>query len=69
MDQTHLLENMVKFNNKFKPKTKEGKDKKRNIFDSVNALDESRELTLNTFRSGIFPIKATGKGLKILTPK
>ena len=27
MDQTNLLENMAKFNNKPKPKTKEGKEK------------------------------------------
>ena len=37
MDQSNLLENIVKFNNKFKPKTKEGKAKKPNTFDSVNA--------------------------------
>ena len=37
MDQSNLLENIVKFNNKFKPKTKEGKTKKQNTFDSVNA--------------------------------
>ena len=30
-----------------------------NTFDSVNALYEGQELTLNAFRSGIFPIKAT----------
>ena len=57
MDQTNLLENIIKFNNKSRPKTKEGKDKKRNAFDSVSALYEFRELTLNAFRSGIFPIK------------
>ena len=40
--------------------------RKRNTFESVNALYEGQELTLNAFRSGIFPIKATqGKGLKI----
>ena len=43
---------------------------KRNIFDSVNALYEGCELTLNTFNSGIFPIKEIkGEGLKTLTPK
>ena len=50
----------------------------RDIFDSVNALYEGRELTPNAFRNGIFPIKSTqSKGrpsdlatrLKILTPK
>ena len=59
MDQSNLLEYMVKFYNKSKPKTKEGKDKKQSTFDSVNALYEGQELTLNAFRSGIFPIKAT----------
>ena len=69
-DQTNLLENMVKCNNKSRPKTKEGKNKKRSIFDSVSALYEGRELTLNTFRSGIFSIKEKqGNGLKMLTPK
>ena len=57
---------MVKFNNKSRPKTKEGKDKKQNTFDSVNALYEGCELTLNAFRSKLFPIKATQrKGLKL----
>ena len=70
MDGTNLLEIMIKFNNKSKPKTKEGKDKKGNTFDSVNVLYDSRELTLHAFRSGLFPIKATQeKGVKILTPK
>ena len=37
---------------------------------SVNAFYECRELTLNAFESGIFPLKEKkGKGLKILTPK
>ena len=70
MDQTNLLENMVKFNNKSKPKTTEGKNKKQNTFDSVNSLYEGCEFTLNSFRSKLFPIKATQrKGLKVLTPK
>ena len=59
MDQRNLLENIVKFNRKSKPKTKEGKYKKGNTFDSVNVLYESWELTLNALRSGIFPIKST----------
>ena len=56
MDQTNLLKNMAKFNNKSRPRSK---TKKENTFDSVNALYEGRELTLNAFRSEIFPIKAT----------
>ena len=70
MHRTNLLKNMVKFNDKSRPRSKEDKNKKRNTFDSVTALYEGRELTLNAFRSGIFPIKAThGKGLKISSPK
>ena len=70
MDQTNLLENIKKFKNKSRPKTKEGKNKKINTFDSVSALYEGQELTLKAFRSGIIPIKEKqGKGLKILTPK
>ena len=66
MDQTNLLKNMVTFNNKSKPKTQEGNDKKQNTFDSVDALYEGRKLTLNAFRSGIFPTKATkSEGIKI----
>ena len=33
--------------------------KKRNTFRNVNALYEGRKLTLNTSKSGIFPIKET----------
>ena len=43
IDQTNLLGNMVKFNNKSRPKTTEGKDKQRNTFDSVSALSEGQE--------------------------
>ena len=69
-NQRNLLENLVKFNNKSKPKNKEDKDKERNTFNSVNALYEGRGLTTNAFKSGIFPIKATkSEGVKILSPK
>ena len=57
MNQTNLLENMKKFNNKSRPKTEEGKYKKRHTFDSESAPYEGRELTLNASRKGIFPIK------------
>ena len=70
MDQSNLLENIVEFTNKSSLKEKEDKSKKRNTFDSVNAVQEGGKLALNAFKSGIFPIKTTqGKGLKILTPK
>ena len=45
MDQTSLLENIIKFDNKFKTKTKEGKVKKLNKFDSVNALYKGQKWT------------------------
>ena len=54
MDQTNLFKNMEKFNDKSILRT-EGKYKKRNTFDSVSALCKGRELTLNAFRSGMFP--------------
>ena len=59
-------------------KKKKKKKKESNTYESVYALYMGRELTLNAFKSGIFPIKSTqGKGrplvlakrLKILTPK
>ena len=47
----------------------EGKDKKRDSYEIAYALYEGRQLILNAFKKGIFPIKETQrKGLKILTP-
>ena len=40
MDQTNLLENMTKFDNKSRPRSKEDKVNKQNTFDSVNAVYE-----------------------------
>ena len=40
-------------------KLKKVKIKKRDTYESANTLYEGRELTLNAFRSGIFPIKLT----------
>ena len=55
---------MVEFNNKSRPKTKEGKDKKRYLWKCICSLTHS------AFKKGIFPIRKTqGEGLKILTPK
>ena len=69
MDRSDLLKNIVKFCNKPRLRTKESKEIK-NTYESVYALCEGRELTLNAFKSGIFPIKAAkGEGIKILTPK
>ena len=62
---------MVEINDRSRTRTKEGKDEKGDTCESVHGLYEGRELTLNAFKSGIFPIKSTqGKRqLKILTPK
>ena len=57
MDRTNLSENMIKFINKSKPKTKEDRDKKRNTFDNVSALYEGQELTLNASRNRVFLFK------------
>ena len=57
MKQTNLLENIINLSNKSRARTKKGKDKKQNTFDSTNALYEGREIILNTFRSGIFQQK------------
>ena len=55
MDQNNLLNNMLEFNDKSRPKTKEDKSKKSNTYKSVNVLYKGRELTLNAFQSGISP--------------
>ena len=41
-----------------------------NTYESISALNEGWELTLNVFKSGIFPTKTSQeKGLKILRCK
>ena len=66
MNQSNLLENIGKPNDKSKPKTKEDKHKTRNIFDSIDAFYEGWELNRNAFSNGIFIIKEKhGKGKKL----
>ena len=48
---------MVEFNDKSRPRSKEGKGKSKFLW-SINALYEFLQLTLNAFKSGLFPIKA-----------
>ena len=45
--------------------------KKNDVFDSAKCLYEGRELVINAFNSGLFPLKSTKKktGSKILTSK
>ena len=70
MNQAILLENILDFRNKSRPRSNKDKEKKQNTLDNINALYEGRELILNAFGSGIFSMKEKqGKGLNILTPK
>ena len=58
------------FNNKARPRSKANKERKSNAYESLDTPYEGRELTLNAFKSGIFPLKSIlGKGLRILAPK
>ena len=46
------------------------KAKKKNVLNTAKNLYDGRELTINAFKRGLFPIKSiAGTGLKILTPK
>ena len=70
MEQTNLLENIVNFSNKSKPRSKRDKDKEQNTYDSTNVPYEGQEFILNAYKSGIFPIKETnGEELKIVTAR
>ena len=60
---------MTNFNDRSRQKTAEGKNEKINTYKSAYAPYEGRELIINAFRSGIFPIKTQGRGLRILIPK
>ena len=65
-DKSNLLDNIVELNDWSRQSLKEGKDKKISTYESAYALYEGRELTLNTFKSGIFPLPSIqGKGIKI----
>ena len=69
-EQADLLESILSFNNKTKPRSDEDKNKKSDVFDSAKNFYEGRGLLLNAFKSGLFPLKSTKEtGLKILTSK
>ena len=60
----YILENILGFSNKSRPRSKKDKKSTTNTLDSINALSEGRELILNSFRNGIFSMKQKqGKGL------
>ena len=72
-----LLVEIMNFKIKMKPQNSEKKQKKKDILKNLYALFDGREKVLDSFKSGIFPIKIKGTGisdfdhsnLKILTPK
>ena len=68
--QSNLLENVLQFNIRAKPRAKQNKKKKSDTFEIINALYQVKELVFNAFKTGLFPLKlAQGKGIKILRPK
>ena len=68
--QSNVLDVILNFNDKVRPRSKADKKKNINTYESANAFYEVRGLTLNVFKSGIFPLKTTQrKGLQILPPK
>ena len=61
--QSSLSDVVLNVNYKVRPRPKADKETKNNAFESANSLYEGRELTLNAFKSRIFPIEATqGEG-------
>ena len=60
-EQTDLVEYILSFDNKARIKNKMIKknNNKRNIFNTAKNLYEGRELVINVFKSGLFPLKST----------
>ena len=71
--QAKLLEYILSFNEKSRPRSYENKNKKNDVFDSAGNLYDDRVwwmIVLRAFKSVLFPLKSIkGTGLKILTPK
>ena len=51
-DQSNLLENLVQFHNRYRPKKREGRDKLRDTYESSSALFEARESMLLMLSKG-----------------
>ena len=69
-EQADLVEYISNFNNKARCKNRNDKKYLKNIFDTAKNFHERRELVINVFKSGLFPLKSiTGTGIKILTAK
>ena len=66
-EQADLVQYVLNFNNKARPKNR---DDKKKILNTAKNLYGGRELVINAFTSGLFPLKSTTEtGLKILTIK
>ena len=55
-EQSDLVEYILNFNNKTRPKNS---DDKRNILNSAENLYYGRELVINAFKSGLCPLRST----------
>ena len=58
-EQADLLEYILSFNSKIKPRLDEDKNKKNDVFNGARNFYKGRELVLNGFKSGLFPLKST----------
>ena len=68
--QSDLFDYLFDFNSKIKPKLKQDKKRKNDVFDSVKNFYRGRELVINIFIRGLFPFSSTTEtGVKILTSK
>ena len=58
-EQSDLVEYILNFNYKTKPKNKDDKKNKKNLLISAQNLYYGRELAINAFKSGLIPLKLT----------
>ena len=66
--QSELVDYILNFNNKTRAKNKADKKTKKNILNSAQNPYYGRELVINAFKSGLFPLKPrTGTRFKIST--
>ena len=61
-DQASLLNEIINFREKTKPRDEEKKKEKKNVLANLHKFFEGREKVLNAFDSKIFPIKTKGTG-------
>ena len=70
LNNANLLIELAEFQKNRKLKDLKKKKQKRDTIENLNALYEGREMLLNAFKSGIFPLPPIeGTTLKVLTTK